>query len=683
MKSPLIFRIALQRYADKFVSAAYRGILGRAPDSPGSNAYSTQLALTRDLVAILDGMATSREAWARNNRLHSVELSRLLVWGALQNASAEAIDACAADIEQGRELSEVVARLVQSRDFWERQLECRSEELAQAIHGGLTPTAAKPETIQHYAARLRETKSLGDLASSIAATDEHWESLLAQRGPDLALTLYRRIFHRDPDSRTLALWVKELAETKDLSALLALIAHSDEYWDVQVASRAVGLVRTMYQTLLRREPEPAALSAYAGQLRETKRPADVLRAIADSQELWERLLGERAEELVEAMLTAASRKPVDDTAVQALAAKLRKTKRLDEVFAEIVSSQECWERFLEARAEELIEAVYQGLLKRPPDGVGLSSYLEEFKSTRDLSRIVASIGSSQERERLQRKERGLPHPSASYDQTTWVFLHIQKTAGTSLQNMLVESFGAKNVYREHADVLYLHSPAELSLYSMFAGHFNYDSLAFIPRRRLSIFTFVREPKQRLLSLYNFWRAHERTAPEFHRAMQFANELDIEAFCRCDEITSRQDMWNHMTWCIMGGRQWREWRSLLQTDSGLSRMRAIEAMRPAIRARLAELSFVGLTEDFAPSCQLLFSILGRPSPEPRADHSVAKLADVHTHFKRVEKPTITSAVAEAMEPLVEIDILLYEEARNLYFNASHAGAHSGMAMSCTA
>ena len=107
--------------------------------------------------------------------------------------------------------------------------------------------------------------------------------------------------------------------------------------------------------------------------------------------------------------------------------------------------------------------------------------------------------------------------------------------------MLVESFGGK-VYHKHSDVLHLHSPAELCTYSVFAGHFNHDSLAFIPRRKLSIFTLVREPKQRLLSLYNFWRAHDPNAPGFHERMRLANDLDLETFYRSDEVVHRCDTW---------------------------------------------------------------------------------------------------------------------------------------------
>jgi hypothetical protein len=203
---------------------------------------------------------------------------------------------------------------------------------------------------------------------------------------------------------------------------------------------------------------------------------------------------------------------------------------------------------------------------------------------------------------------------------------------------------------------------------LFAGHFNHDSLAFIPRRRLHVFTFLRQPRRRLLSLYNFWRAHEPDAPRFHDAMQLANDLDVESFYRSPVIASRPDTWNHMSWCIMGNRQWREWRLLLEAKRGRDRAEVVEGMRPSIRARLRELRFIGLQEDFAHSCRSLFTVLGRPCPEQRADHSVEQLAAILPFIKKVRQPAMTAGVSQAMEPLVEVDSILYEEAQALYSRA---------------
>lgn len=624
MKQGPMFELVLRFYAAELVTAAYLGILGRAPDEEGLKAHGAELTRSRTLPAMLTAIAGSAEAWQRNLARHSADLARSLALGLLNSESDDAIATCAAELEQGKPLSEVLSTVVRSRQCWEGQLEYRSDELVQGLLSGLLGTAPAAGTLKTYSARLKATKNLADVAAAIAGSDAHWERLLQRRE--------------------------------------------------QLAHNAGELVQTVYRALLRREPEAPALQAYSSQLRETKRLADLLHVIGRSQEHWETLLGDKAEELVRVAFAALLNREPEEAALKAYAAQLKESKRLGELFSAISRSQEHWQHLLVQRAEELVAAVYRGLLSREPDKVGLAGHVAVFKTTGNLTDVVAAIGKSQERERKLRTDQELPHPALSYDHRTWVFLHVEKTAGTSLQNMLVDSFGARNVYREHADVLYLHCPAELSQYSVFAGHFNHDSLAFIPRRTLNIFTFVREPRERLISLYTFWRAHLPEAPGFHEMMRLANDLDIESFYRCDKLTSRCDTWNHMTWCIMGDRQWREWRLLLCDKTGDDRAELVRQLGRVIRKRVREFCFVGLQEDFARSYRLLFGILERPCPEERADHSVANLAAMHSHFRRLAKPEVTSATTQAIETLAELDTILYEEAKILYAERLSAWSH---------
>jgi hypothetical protein len=244
-------------------------------------------------------------------------------------------------------------------------------------------------------------------------------------------------------------------------------------------------------------------------------------------------------------------------------------------------------------------------------------------------------------------------------------MHMEKTGGTSLQNMLLESFGAGHIYNEHHDSLHLHSPAELSTYTVFAGHFNHDSLAFIPRRRLKLFTFVREPMQRLLSLYHFWRSHVPSAPHFNESMRLAHELPIEAYFANGDLARSQAIWNHMTWCVMGEQQWRVWRRVLASAQGEKRARLIATLRAPIRERLREFCFIGLQEKFTQSCRELYRIIGRTCPAVRADHSVEQLSGMTSYITRSEKPELTPRAIEVMTELVELDAIVYEEAKTLY------------------
>lgn len=288
----------------------------------------------------------------------------------------------------------------------------------------------------------------------------------------------------------------------------------------------------------------------------------------------------------------------------------------------------------------------------------------------DLASVLANIVGSDEFTRSRPNLQGRPDPTDKYDTPCLVFLHIQKTAGTSIQNLLSDSYDRKNLFREHSDTLYKHSCGNLSTYSVFAGHFNYDSLSYIPRRVLSIFTFVREPKKRLISLYYFWRAHEPSHTSYHIGMKLANELTIEAFFEDEQIKGMSEVWNHMTWAIMGQRQWRIWQTMLAEATKEDAATEIIALtlRPAILRRLHEFIFVGLQEDFARAINVLFRILEKPQPKAiRADHTLEGLMSTDLHFKKtMEKQPVTSRLDAALDRLIQMDAIVYEEASILYF-----------------
>src|SRR5205807_8691337 len=127
---------------------------------------------------------------------------------------------------------------------------------------------------------------------------------LVARSRDLLLMLHRRLVSRAPASRGLGSYAARLASTRNSPDLLWAIGSSHEFWQKQLASRAEELVRVAYQTLLGREPDEGALRAYGAQLREHKSLAELLRAIAHSQEHWEVLMRKRSEELVRTAFSA-------------------------------------------------------------------------------------------------------------------------------------------------------------------------------------------------------------------------------------------------------------------------------------------------------------------------------------------------------------------------------------------
>lgn len=98
------------------------------------------------------------------------------------------------------------------------------------------------------------------------------------------------------------------------------------------------------------------------------------------------------------------------------------------------------------------------------------------------------------------------------------FLHIPKTAGQSVHQALIGSFGNKKVCPARVnDQLRQYSLAELDKYTVFSGHLDWRILDCLSGKKY-VFTILREPLERILSFYFFLR---------NEATRLQNDLDRE------------------------------------------------------------------------------------------------------------------------------------------------------------
>lgn len=461
----------------------------------------------------------------------------------------------------------------------------------RVLYLALLEREADDRGLAGYCAELGRSSDLVGTARAIARSEEGWSKSLYSRPEPLVTAAFRGLLGRDPESEVLAVYCKGLAGHRNLAALIDELANSEEHWQRLAAVHAEALVHAAFQSLLKREPDPEALSTYSQQLRRTADLQALLEAIADSPEHLE-LLQQRQE--------SPTALQVDD---------------LSTLLAEVVKSPRIWSELAAQR---------------------------------------------------------FPNPASAYEaseQDAWVFIHAKKTGGTSLQRMLVDTFGERQVYREHDDTLYRRSPAELAEYTVFAGHFDYTSVAFIPRRERRLFTFLREPRQRLLSQYRFLRAHEPGSPDFKGEMKIANRFEPEQFFRSVVAYSESAFWNHLAWCVMGQHKWNSYRHLLANLEPAAVPPHLKQIRIEIRNRLQEFAFIGLQEDFQHSCQCLFELMGAHMPRVRHDHSVEMLSANLQYFKYVARRPLTPELEVALRPLLQLDDIIYQEGSDLYTRRS--------------
>lgn len=456
--------------------------------------------------------------------------------------------------------------------------------------------------------------------------------------------MYLALLERDADDQGLGAYCAELGRSSDLIGVARSIARSDEAWGKTVIGSPSHIVTAAFRGLLGRHPESEALEAYSANLLSHRDLPALLDDIGRSEEHWRRVFAVHAEAVVRSTYLALLKREPDPEALAVYTQELRQTSDLTALMSVIADSAEHWEALLQAKRQS-----------------------EQLLHSDDLPALLAEVVNSPN---VWNKLAALRHPQPApaydaFEQDAWVFLHAQKTGGTSLQNMLADTFGERNVYREKNDTLYRRSPAELAQYTVFAGHFDYASVAYIPRRTRRLFTFLREPRQRLLSLYRFLRSHEPGSPSFEGSKEIANRLDAVEFFRSVMALAGSALWNHLTWCIMGQRKWSAYRQLVSDLDAPTLARRLEDIRIEIRKRLQEFVFIGLQEDYSHSCQRLFELIGARLPHVRHDHSVELLSVDARYFKFVPRRLLTPQLQQALAPLVQLDDIVYQEGSDLY------------------
>ncbi len=119
------------------------------------------------------------------------------------------------------------------------------------------------------------------------------------------------------------------------------------------------------------------------------------------------------------------------------------------------------------------------------------------------------------------------------------FLHIEKCGGCALLAWLAQHFHPEQINadpcRDLPPHLFLRLRGNMVVRPMIWGHYDIPSLLrFDPGR--AIFTVLREPRARLVSLYYFWRSVDpaKFDPNISFALGYAHRLSIEDFLNLDD-----------------------------------------------------------------------------------------------------------------------------------------------------
>ncbi len=247
---------------------------------------------------------------------------------------------------------------------------------------------------------------------------------------------------------------------------------------------------------------------------------------------------------------------------------------------------------------------------------------------------------------------------AELNQPRLVFLHVEKCAGTTLHAMLAPHFPADRICPERQDQLGDWTINELARYSLFSGHFDLACCRSIPGP-LRLLTMLREPKARLLSLYYFWKSHRP-----HPQRDLYDLLRLARACSAEEFFSHPTVVRH--WSIRNaitGQMTRTSSTTLSPDALI--MREPEAALELAWRALREFAAFGIVERFEAS-RLLFNRVLDLQMQPIAPQQVlSELVSSNEEFVRVPREPPGERLLALLDPLTDIDRVLYARARALF------------------
>ena len=221
-----------------------------------------------------------------------------------------------------------------------------------------------------------------------------------------------------------------------------------------------------------------------------------------------------------------------------------------------------------------------------------------------------------------------------------LFLHIQKTAGTSIVNLARPRYLTS--LTSHGDCWHL-APELFRHVGFVSGHFGYDFARHLMPGRFT-FTFLREPRERVLSMYYFCRQRE---PDRFKIYERARSMELVEFLEAGftDAWVRKNIWNNQSWQLCNGYSHLD-------DRSLGNFQAHEVLDLA-RRHLRQFNYVGFMETLATDTKAIIGQLGIvPTRELRRENSATS---------RPGLKDVPERARTLLDELTVLDRQLYQEA----------------------
>ncbi|MEM9222834.1 MAG: hypothetical protein AAGB11_10570 [Pseudomonadota bacterium] len=236
-----------------------------------------------------------------------------------------------------------------------------------------------------------------------------------------------------------------------------------------------------------------------------------------------------------------------------------------------------------------------------------------------------------------------------------VFLAIRECFSPLLTATLAANFPAEEVYTRQGDDLPNMTDEGIREYRFFAGYFTKYGVDAVPGPK-RVVTVLREPRERIVSLYHHWRSLAPEVVERYnmRGPRAARALLLNDFLRSGDYAITAAINNHMTRVLLGPLRIHKSQGYRLEDTEFASQAALVnlqrfnyvAFHETLEADTAKmLPFIGLTEPDGP-----------PIPDP-----LDVLEHNRSNFEAIEEQVPDEETWELLDAQTDLDRLVYRQA----------------------
>jgi len=216
--------------APQLVREAFRGLLEREAEPEDVASYAAMLADKGQIDALLTQIAWSEEFRDRSFVALAPQLVRAAFRGLLQReAEPQGVASYSTILAETHELDALLAEIIGSQEFRDKSFTAMAPELVREVFRGLLQREAEPQAVASYAAAVAEKGQLRAVLAEVARSAEFRDKSYAALAPELVRAAFRGLLDRDPDPQALAAYVERLKEKSALAQVLAEISRSEEF----------------------------------------------------------------------------------------------------------------------------------------------------------------------------------------------------------------------------------------------------------------------------------------------------------------------------------------------------------------------------------------------------------------------------------------------------------------------